>query len=96
MSSRYHVVSFFNPAGVKRNNPLPIRRCSFDTCHATTIEFRVGTDIAGVLQPEGPIYPLGADDGGTLPNGVPRTASHTAAFIRTTDQGQIGIMWGAP
>ena len=62
--------------------------------HAPTTEFRVGTGMAGVLQPEGPVYPPGVDYRGALPNGAPRTEENVAAFIRTTNQGQIGLMPG--
>jgi cytochrome c len=34
------------------------------------------------------------DYGGALPNGAPRTEENVAAFIRTTNQGQIGLMPG--
>ncbi|MCX7902501.1 MAG: cytochrome c, partial [Burkholderiaceae bacterium] len=36
----------------------------------------------------------GIDYGGMLPNGAPRTEENVAAFIRTTNQGQIGVMPG--
>ncbi|MCS6939580.1 MAG: c-type cytochrome [Roseiflexaceae bacterium] len=73
---------------------IVFERAGCNACHTTTTEFRVGTGMAGVLQPEGPVYPPGIDYGGMLPNGAPRTEENVAAFIRTTNQGQIGVMPG--
>lgn len=73
---------------------IVFERAGCSACHTTTTEFRVGTGMAGVLQPEGPVYPPGVDYGGMLPNGAPRTEENVAAFIRTTNQGQIGVMPG--
>lgn len=73
---------------------IVFERAGCSACHTTTTEFRVGTGMAGVLQPEGPVYPPGVDYGGLLPNGAPRTEENVAAFIRTTNQGQIGVMPG--
>jgi cytochrome c len=73
---------------------IVFERAGCSACHTTTTEFRVGTGMAGVLQPEGPVYPPGVDYGGALPNGAPRTDENVAAFIRTTNQGQIGLMPG--
>ncbi len=87
------------PAGVPvvgdaARGQIVFERAGCSACHATTAEFRIGTGMAGVLQPEGPVYPPGVDYGGMLPNGMPRTEENVAAFIRTTNQGQIGVMPG--
>ncbi len=81
-------------AGDAARGQIVFERAGCSACHATNTEFRVGTGMAGVLQPEGPVYPPGVDYGGLLPNGAPRTEENVAAFIRTTNQGQIGLMPG--
>ncbi|GIW01402.1 cytochrome c family protein [Roseiflexus sp.] len=81
-------------AGDATRGQIVFERAGCSACHTTTTEFRVGTGMAGVLQPEGPVYPPGVNYGGLLPNGAPRTEENVAAFIRATNQGQIGIMPG--
>ncbi len=73
---------------------LLFERAGCSACHTVTTEFRVGTGMAGVLQPQGPVYPSGIDYGGALPNGAPRTEENVAVFIRSTNQGKIGLMPG--
>lgn len=81
-------------AGDAARGQIVFERAGCSACHTTTTEFRVGTGMAGVLQPEGPVYPPGIDYGGMLPNGMPRTEENVAAFIRTTNKGHIGVMPG--
>ncbi|MGB9753070.1 MAG: cytochrome C [Roseiflexus castenholzii] len=81
-------------AGDATRGQIVFERAGCSACHTTGTEFRVGTGMAGVLQPEGPVYPPGVNYGGLLPNGAPRTEENVAAFIRATNQGQIGIMPG--
>ena len=81
-------------AGDPERGRIVFERAGCSACHAPTTEFRVGTGMAGVLQPEGPVYPPGVDYGGALPNGAPRTEENVAAFIRTTNQVQFGLLPG--
>ncbi|MGQ9549741.1 MAG: c-type cytochrome [Roseiflexus sp.] len=80
--------------GDPQRGQVVFERAGCSACHTTSTGFRVGTGMAGVLQPEGPVYPPGVDYGGALPNGASRTEENVAAFIRTTNQGQIGLMPG--
>lgn len=81
-------------AGDAARGKLVFEREGCIACHTATTEFRIGTGMAGVMQPIGPVYPVGVDYGGALPNGAPRTDENIAAFIRSNNQGQIGPMIG--